>query len=128
MDWNILLENLINTGIGVALFICAYLSNMSFSLYYNLKIQEQKFDIEKIKDSGIKIATFAIGITLLSIAVTTIPQFSNAVGFAIPVEYSEVFADIAILGVILYTASRYTFEAFAKMKAILQAGKTNVVE
>lgn len=128
MDWNILLENLTNTGIGVALYICAYLANMAFSLYYNIKILRQPYDPEKLKNSLIKVGTFAIGTFLLCVTVTTIPQFSNAVGFEIPTEYSEVFADLAIIGVFLYTACRYAFEAFSKMKAILEASKTSISE
>ena len=35
---NAVLNNLINIGWAMLIFLCAYLSNVAFSLYYNIKI------------------------------------------------------------------------------------------
>ena len=35
---NAVLNNLINIGWAMLIFLCAYLSNVAFSLYYNIKV------------------------------------------------------------------------------------------
>lgn len=117
--WDIVLSNLINVGYGVVLFIAAYLSNMLFSLWYNIKILLEPFDLIKLKNSGLKILCFGVGLSLLSLTISTLPEFANTVGWEIPEELKEVFADLAIIGVFLLATSKYLLEAWNKMKAIL---------
>ena len=38
--WKLALDNLEVAGVGFAIFAMAYISNMSFSLYYNIKINQ----------------------------------------------------------------------------------------
>lgn len=117
--WDIVLSNLINVGYGVVLFIAAYLSNMLFSLWYNIKILLEPFDLIKLKNSGLKILCFGVGLSLLSLTISTLPEFANTVGWEIPEEFKEVFANLAIIGVFLLATSKYLLEAWNKMKAIL---------
>ncbi len=42
-----IMNNLINIGWAMLIFLAAYLSNVAFSLYYNIKILLQPFDREK---------------------------------------------------------------------------------
>lgn len=116
---DVILNNLINVGYGVALFILAYLSNMLFSIWYNIKVLLQPFDLKKIRDSGIKILCFGAGLTLLSLGISILPEFANTVGWEIPEEFKEVFADIAIIGVFLLVTTKYLLESWNKMKVIL---------
>ena len=68
---NAVLNNLINIGWAMLIFLCAYLSNVAFSLYYNIKVLLQPFDRQKMINSGLKVATFVVGLTLLCVAITT---------------------------------------------------------
>lgn len=119
--WQAVLENLIDVGMGLLLFVATYVANMAFSIFLNIKILDQKFDGQKILDSLLKVGTFGIGTTLLSIGVTSIPIVCDLVGFTIPSEYIDVFSKLAILGVTITAACKYALEAFSKMKAILAA-------
>ena len=119
------LTNLTDVGIGVLLFVMAYVSNMALGLYYNIKVLNQPFDKNKLIDSAIKIAAFGIGTGLLCVCVTTIPAFATHVGFVIPEEYSTVFQDLAILSVFIISSCKYLLEAYSKFSAIL---KTSSVE
>lgn len=65
---NAVLNNLINIGWAMLIFLCAYLSNVAFSLYYNIKVLLQPFDRQKMINSGLKVATFVVGLTLLCVA------------------------------------------------------------
>ena len=66
---NAVLNNLINIGWAMLIFLCAYLSNVAFSLYYNIKVLLQPFDKQKMINSGLKVATFVVGLTLLCVAI-----------------------------------------------------------
>lgn len=116
------LENLTYVGIGAALFLVAYTSNMAFSLYYNIRMLMEKFDKNKILDSVIRVTTIIVGLTLLCIAITTIPAFASYVGLDIPKEYAEIFSNLAILAFFVTSSCKYVFEAYTKFKKILEKG------
>lgn len=113
------LMNMINIGWAMLIFLAAYLSNVAFSLYYNIKILLQPFDRNKAINSGLKIAAFVVGLTLLCVAITTLPLFANQVGWVIPEEYADIFTDLVILGAVLMVSCKYILESFTKFKAIL---------
>lgn len=119
---NSILENLISVGWSMLIFLAAYLANVTFSLWYNIKLQNEPFDRAKLIASAIKIATFVIGLVLLCVSVTTLPLFANEVGWTVPQEYSDIFADLVIIGAVLLVSCKYIKEAFGKFTAILNAG------
>ena len=114
--------NLISVGWSMLIFLAAYLSNVTISLWYNIKLQNQPFDRSKLVASAIKIATFVIGLVLLCLSVTTLPLFANEVGWSVPQEYTDIFADLVIIGAVLLVSCKYIKEAFEKFTAILNAG------
>lgn len=109
-------------------FLCAYLANVAFSLWYNIKIRKEDFDREKLIASGLKILVFVVGLTLLCTAITALPIFANEVGWAIPDEYTDIFADLVIIGAVLLVSCKYIKEAFTKFVAILNTGSVENVE
>ena len=124
---NIMLENMLvaieYAAIGVVLFLVSYVSNMCFSIYYNIKILGQTFNKQKIYDSGFKIATFGIGTLLMTIATVGIPEFASITGIQLPEEYVEVFSTLAISAVFIICSCKYILEAYGKFKKILEQGK-----
>lgn len=88
-------------------------------LWYNIKINCEPFSREKLATGGLKALTFIVGLTLLCIAITTLPIFATEVGWTIPDEYAELFADLIIVGAVLLVACKYIKEAFTKFVAIL---------
>ena len=56
-----------------------------------------------------------------------LPLFANEVGWAIPEEYSDLFADLVIIGAVLLVSCKYIKEAFTKFTAILNAGPVDIV-
>lgn len=122
------IANLVTIGWAMLIFLAAYLANVTFSLWYNIKLQKEQFSREKLITGGLKILTFIVGLTLLCIAVTTLPLFANEVGWAIPEEYSDLFADLVIIGAVLMVSCKYIKEAFTKFTAILNAVPVDIVE
>lgn len=117
-----ILQNLTYVGIGALLFLVAYISNMAFSLYYNIRMLKESFDKNKIIDSAIRISTIVVGLTLLCIAITTLPQFVTYVGLTIPQEYADIFSNLAVLTLFVTSACKYVLEAYTKFKKILEKG------
>lgn len=114
-----LTQNLINIGWAMLIFLAAYLANVAFSLWYNIKILHESFDRDKLIASGLKILTFVVGLTLLCTSITALPLFATQVGWAIPEEYSDLFADLVIIGSVLLVSCKYIKEAYTKFVAIL---------
>lgn len=122
---NAIIENLINIGWAMLIFFTAYVANVAFSLWYNIKIKHQRFEKNKLLASGIKVLTFGVGLTLLCISITTLPLFANHVGWTIPAEYSDIFSDLIIIGAVLLVSCKYMKEAFNKFTAILNSGEVD---
>lgn len=125
---NAVIENLINIGWAMLIFLSAYLANVAFSLWYNIKIQQQSFDKSKLIVSALKVLTFVVGLTLLCVAITTLPLFATQVGWTIPDEYTDIFADLVIIGAVLLVSCKYIKEAFEKFTAILNSAKIEIKE
>lgn len=119
--------NLTNIGWAMLIFLSAYLSNVAFSMYYNIKILLEPFDKQKVINSGLKITAFVVGLTLLCLAITALPIFANMVGWAIPAEYADIFSDLVIIGAVLMVSCKYILESFTKFKAILDFKKEGAV-
>lgn len=122
------IANLVTIGWAMLIFLAAYLANVTFSLWYNIKLQKEQFSREKLITGGLKVLTFVVGLTLLCISVTTLPLFANDVGWAIPAEYTDLFADLVIIGAVLLVSCKYIKEAFTKFTAILNAGPVDNLE
>ena len=60
-----ILHNLENAGWAMLIFLCAYVSNMAFGLYHNIKQLQQPFDKERLINSGLKVASIVVGLVLL---------------------------------------------------------------
>lgn len=114
-----ILSNMEVVAFGCMLFVTAYMCNVLFSTYYNTQFLKEKFELNKLKESAIKILMFVFGTTLLCIGITTIPIFAEYAGLVLPKEFIDVFQQLAIVSVFVVMACRYFIEAFAKFKIIL---------
>lgn len=118
-----IIANLQNTLCAMIIFLCAYLANVLFGTWYNVKIRNQPFDRQRILTSLLKILVFVVGLALLVISITALPIFADQVGWAIPPDYQDVFADLVIIAAVLTVSIKYIKEALAKLNAILNADK-----
>jgi len=57
-----IIVNLQHTLIALLFFVAVYVANVLFSLYYNIEILKQEFDINRIKQSVLKVAVFVGGL------------------------------------------------------------------
>ena len=125
---NALLENLTNIGWAMLIFLSAYLANVAFSLWHNIKIRKEDFERNKLIASALKVLVFIVGLTLLCTAITALPIFANEVGWTIPDEYTDIFADLVIIGAVLLVSCKYIKEAFGKFVAILNTAQAEIDE
>lgn len=120
--FNLMLDNLRNAGIGILIFLLAYIANISFSLYYNIKVLGQNFNKEQMWNSFLRIITFAVGTCCLVVVITALPLFANYMGLPLPDDFVNNLTMVAIIGFPLYLASKYAMMAFEKMKKVLESG------
>lgn len=114
-----IVTNLMNTGWAMLIFVCSYVANMLFSLYYNIEILKQAFDKTKLIKSVIKIFCIVLGTACVVTSITCLPTFANKIGWAIPKEYVDVFSSLTILGSCLVVSCKYIFEAVQKFSKVL---------
>ena len=117
----IVVDNLEKVGIGVVLFLGAYLSNVCLGAWRNVKIEGYDFDWKLIRQSLIKFVVLGVGIGLLSIVVSTLPIYMAYVGIDIADDTMQVLDSIVIITAFVLATAKYIKDAYEKLKDILGA-------
>ena len=117
----IVIDNLEKVGMGVALFLGAYLSNMCLGAWRNVKIEGYDFDWKLIAQSAVKFVVLGVGIGLMSIVVSILPMYMTYVGIVIEDETMAVLDSIVIITAFVMACGRYVKDAYSKLKEILGA-------
>lgn len=114
-----LLTNLTYIGIAMGLLAIAYISNIFFSLFYNIKITKENFDKQKLIDGVLKVIVLCLGTATLSCVVTLLPIFAQYVGITLADEFIDTFNILAIISLFISSIFKYTKEAYDTFKNIL---------
>ena len=117
----IVLLNLEKVGVGVALFLGAYLSNILLGIWSNVKIEGYDFDWKLIAQSLVKFVVLGLGVGLLSIVVSILPMYMTYVGIVIEDETMAVLDSIVIITAFVVACAKYVKDAYGKLKEILGA-------
>lgn len=117
---DIILLNLEKVGIGICLFLGAYLANMGLGAWKNVKIDGSTFDWNLMWKSLVKFVVLILSIGLLSIVVSVVPVYATYVGIEIGAETLETIDSLVIIGAFLTATIKYIGDAVSKLKAILQ--------
>ena len=115
----LILTNLEKIGVGIGLFMGAYLANMGLGAWKNVKIDGNTFDWTLIKQSIVKFIVLILSITLLSTVVSVIPAYATYVGIEISQEVLETIDALVIIGAFLTATVRYVGDAVSKLRTIL---------
>ena len=115
----IVIANLEKVGIGVLLFLGAYLSNICLGVWRNVKIEGYDFDWKLIAQSAVKFVVLGVGIGLMSIVVSILPMYMTYVGIVIEDETMAVLDSIVIITAFVAACGRYVKDAYSKLKEIL---------
>lgn len=116
----IIVDNLEKVGIGVVLFLGAYLSNICLGAWRSVKIEGYDFDWKLVGQSLIKFIVLGVGIGLLSIIVSTLPIYMVYVGIDIAEETMQVLDSIVIITAFVVATTKYVKDAYTKLKDILE--------
>lgn len=115
----IVIDNLEKVGMGVALFLGAYISNICLGTWRNVKIEGYDFDWRLLAQSVVKFIVLGVGIGLMSIVVSILPLYMTYVGIDISDEAMQVFDSIVIVAAFMTAAVKYVKDALSKLKDIL---------
>lgn len=116
----IIIDNLEKVGIGVVLFLGAYLSNICLGAWRSVKIEGYDFDWKLVGQSLIKFIVLGVGIGLLSIVISTLPIYMVYVGIDITEETMQVLDSIVIITAFVVATTKYVKDAYTKLKDILE--------
>ena len=100
---------------SIIIFTLCYISNFSFSLFYNTKILSQKISKAKLKNMGLKLLSFIIGLTCLSVASYLIPNILTKLNLSANTDITD--KSIAVL--FGSTSGFYASQSIVKLKNIL---------
>lgn len=115
----IVLLNLEKVGVGVALFLGAYLSNILLGIWSNVKIEGYDFDWKLIAQSLVKFVVLGLGVGILSVVVSVIPMYLTYIGIEIGAETMDTIDSMVIIGAFATATIKYITDAIGKIKAIL---------
>ena len=115
----LILTNLEKIGVGIGLFLGAYVSNVCLGAWRSVKIEGYDFDWKLIGQSFVKFAVLGLGIGLLSIVVSILPMYMTYVGIVIEDETMAVLDSIVIIMAFVVACAKYVKDAYSKLKEIL---------
>ena len=101
--------------LSIIIFVLCYISNFSFSLFYNTKILSQKISKTKLKNMGLKLLSFVIGLTCLSVSSYLIPSILTKLNLNVNIDITD--KSIAVL--FGSTSVFYASQSIIKLKNIL---------
>lgn len=114
-----MVDNLEKVGIGVLLFLMAYISNMALGAWRSVKIDGYVFDKKLILQSIVKFFVLGVGIALLAIVASLIPSYMIYTGVTIEEATVDTIDNIIIIGAFLTATVRYWIDGISKLKEIL---------
>ena len=107
--------------ISIIVFTLCYISNFSFGLYYNTKILSQKISKTKLKNTALKLISFIVGLTCLSIASYLFPMMLENLNLTLEFEITNK----VIAGLFGSTSIFYATQALGKLKDIILKNTKN---
>ena len=120
----LIISNLEKVGLGIILFLCAYLANMGLGAWKNVKIDGTQFDWKLISQSFAKFVVLGLSLTLLSTVVSVIPAYATYIGIDIGEEVLDTIDSLVIIGAFMTATIRYIADAINKVKVILGISTT----
>lgn len=115
----IIVSNLEKVGIGIALFMGAYLANIGLGAWKNVKVDGSQFDWKLIGQSLAKFLVLILSLGLLSVVTSILPAYATYIGIEIGVETMETIDSLVIIGAFMTATIKYVGEAIGKVKTIL---------
>ena len=107
--------------ISILVFVLCYISNFLFGLYYNTKILSQKISKTKLKNTVLKLISFIVGLTCLSIATYLFPIILESLNLNMEIEITNK----VIAGLFGTTSIFYATQALGKLKDIVLKNTKN---
>lgn len=119
--FTLVLVNLEKVGIGVCLFLGAYIANIGLGAWKNVKIDGGQFNWKLIGQSIVKFIVLILSIGLLSVVTSILPAYATYIGIEIGAETMETIDSIVIIGAFMGATIKYVGDAMKKIKTILSA-------
>ena len=107
---------------SILVFTLCYISNFSFGLYYNTKVLYEKISKTKLKNTVLKLISFIVGLTCLSVASYLFPIILERLDLSIEIEITNK----VIAGLFGSTSVFYASQSLIKLKDIVLKNTNNL--
>lgn len=118
-DVNTVVNNLYVVAVLTGIFVLVWLSNVCFSLFYNLVKVQETFEWKRCYQGALKALCVLLGLFMITIVISTLPAVLNFAGINIPESVASFVSMATILvpfgSAILY----YLKDAIETFKNIL---------
>lgn len=115
----LIINNLQMVFMAMCFLILAWLCNMLLSLYHNISICNEKFEVKKFARGIVKVIVLCISTGIITLIMTLFPEYLTK--FGIQIEGLESFNVMAIAIAYATVAYKYLKKAVVKLMAILNA-------
>ena len=113
--------NLRYIGYAAVLLGIVWLANFLLDLYYNIAIVHKCWNCRTFYDGVLRFGAVCLGVTLLTVAISTFPQFLSSIGLTVPEEYVDAMSVLAIVTLFAKGIYEYTIRAMDKHNSILKS-------
>lgn len=120
--------DLINVGYAYIVFALAYLANILFSLYYNIKMDGYDFNKYMLWDSVRKVIVFVLATFALVVAVDAAMIYLAEYAPQMSTEAKDTVTIIMVVSTIGRAALKYIVEAYNTFSNILNGKPSEVVD
>lgn len=121
-------SNVMVIGALVGMFVLAWLANFCFSLFYNLTEVQENFDKTKCVQGIVKAIAIGLGLVLVTIVISALPQLLVGIGIDIPESVSEFCSMSVILIPFASAIIYYVKDAVSTFINILGINKSELLD
>ena len=112
--------NLSYMGLALLFLIGAWLANFIPSIYTNIAILQQPWDRGRLFKGLLKIFILALGLSVFTVVVTSIPVFFVYMGAKLPDGFETTFSIVAIVASFFVFVVDYLKKSLEKLRNILK--------
>lgn len=116
----LILCNLTRIGYAAVLLALVWLANFLLDIYYNIAVIRMPWNCIRCIDGMIRFCAVCMGVSLLTVAISTFPAFISMVGLTVPEEYVQTMSVLTIIAFFAKGIYEYTMRAMKKLNSILK--------
>lgn len=117
--FSLILSNLEKIGMGIGIFLGAYLANIGLGAWNSVKINGDTFNWKLIGHSVVKFLVLILSLGLLSVVLSIVPAYATYIGIEVGAETLQTIDGLVIISAFMTATIKYILDAINKVKVML---------